>query len=346
MGWERVKAFADARGGAYSILALRGGRVVAEFRRGCGPDSLFYCFSVTKPVTAMAVHLLAERGRLDLDRPIARHWPEFGRNGKAAITARQVLTHRAGVPAALGHPGLDIAAMGDWDLSVRAAARARPRYRPGRVVAYHVLTFGFILGELVRRVSGELIDRFAGREFFAPLGMDAHLRLPAGEVRRVVPVRGKGGNLASPVFLNRPAMRRALVPAASLHTTARSLASFYQMLLADGLTASGRRLLRPATVASALAVSSDGAVDRTLRQRQRYGQGFQLGGLPGVVRGIGTASPPSAFGHNGSAVCNAWAEPERQLVFIYLSNTTQLIRPGLAFASALSDLAWAAFDAA
>ncbi|MDR2381437.1 MAG: beta-lactamase family protein [Bifidobacteriaceae bacterium] len=343
--WARVKAVADRRGGVYSLVALRGGEVVAEWRRGCAPDSLFYCFSATKPVTAMAVHLLAERGQLDLDRPIAAYWPRYAQRGKAGITARQVLTHRAGVPVSFGHPAIDLALTGNWDWSVRAAERVRPRYVPGQVVAYHVVSFGFILGELIQRVSGRPVEQFVAEELFEPLAMDAFLRLPAAEFGRAVPVRSRGGNVVSPLFVNHPAFRGAVAPAASMHTTARSLAAFYQMLLRGGVAPDGRRLFEPSTVEAALTVSAGGPVDRTLHQRQRYGQGFQLGGLPGVVRGIGTVSPPSAFGHNGSAVCGAWAEPDRNLVFVYLSNTTQLIRPGLRFAAALSDAVWSAFAA-
>jgi CubicO group peptidase (beta-lactamase class C family) len=343
MSWDVVESLAERRGGAYSLLALRGGEMVAERHRGCGPNSLFYCFSVTKPVTAMAVHLLAERGELDLDRPVASYWPEYGQCGKGAVTVRHVLTHRSGAPASLGHPGADMLAMANWDWSVRAAARARPRWPAGQQVAYHVVSFGFVLGELVKRVSGRPVSQFVADELFEPLGMDARLALAGAAAGRAVAVRGQGGNVASPAFLNRPRVRRAVVPAASMHTTARSLARFYQMLLAGGLMVDGRRLLAPASVAEALKVSCDGEVDRTLRQRQRYGHGFQLGGLPGVVRGLGTAAPASAFGHNGSGVCVAWAEPERQLVFVYLSNTAQLIGPGLRFTAAISDAAWAAF---
>ncbi|MDR1635226.1 MAG: beta-lactamase family protein [Bifidobacteriaceae bacterium] len=345
MSWQTVRALADASGGAYSFLAVRRGEVVAEHRRGCGAASLFYCFSVTKPVTALAVHLLAERGQLDLDQPIASHWPEYGERGKQTITARQVLTHRAGVPISFGRLVFDLAMMTNWERSVRAAARARPRYPAGETVAYHVVSFGFILGELVRTVSGRPIRQFAREEFFRPLDMDADLAVPADAENRAVRMRGKGGNVVSPAYLNRPAARRAVVPAASMRTTARSLANFYQMLLDGGLAGSGRRVLAQSTVEEALKVSSDGEIDRTLGQRQRYSQGFQLGGLPGVVRGMGTRSPDSAFGHNGSGVCTAWAEPAEGLIFIYLSNTARMIRPGLSFAAALSDAAWAAFAA-
>ncbi|MDR2252797.1 MAG: beta-lactamase family protein [Bifidobacteriaceae bacterium] len=343
--WQRVKEMADRRGGVYSILALRGDAVAAEWRRGCVNDSLFYCFSVTKPVTAMAVHLLAERGLLRLDDPIWRHWPDYGQLGKAPITIRQVLTHRAGAPFSLGHPVADMLAVGQWDLSVRAAARARPRYPAGEVVAYHVVSFGFILGEVIRRVSGRPVARFVAEEIFEPIGMDASLELPAADLARIVPLRGKGGNLVTPRVVNRPAVRRAVAPAASMHTTAQSLAAFYRTLLAGGVAPSGRRVFASETVAAALVPSSDGEIDRTLRQRQRYSHGFQLGGLPGVVRGIGTTSPRSAFGHNGSGVCGVWAEPREDLVFVYLSDTAELIQPGLRFSATLSDLAWQAFAA-
>jgi CubicO group peptidase (beta-lactamase class C family) len=341
--FQAVIDLAQRRGGAHSLLALRGGRIVAEHRRGCGPRSLFYCFSVTKPITAMAVHLLAERGLLELDQPVARYWPEYGSGGKAAITIRHVLAHRAGVPASLGHPSLDLLAMANWQLSVSAAARARVRWRPGEIPAYHVVSFGFILGEVVRRVSGQPISSFVAREFFEPLKMDAYFALPAQEYVRTVPVRGHGANWASPLYLNHAGRRSALVPAASLNTTAASLARFYQMLLNGGRTPTGRRILSVDSISAALAVTTDGEIDRTLNQRQRYGAGFQLGGLPGVVRGIGTKSPASAFGHNGSGVCTAWAEPVTDSIFIYLSNTADMIRPGLRFASALSDAAWSAF---
>jgi CubicO group peptidase (beta-lactamase class C family) len=116
------------------------------------------------------------------------------------------------------------------------------------------------------------------------------------------------------------------------------------MLLDGGVTAAGQRIVSEQSIANALTVSADGELDRILHQRQRYGQGFQLGGLPGEARGIGTRSPASAFGHNGSGVCGAWAEPERGLIFIYLSNTAEMIRPGLRFSAQLSDAAWEAFD--
>jgi CubicO group peptidase (beta-lactamase class C family) len=293
----------------------------------------------------MAVHLLAQRGLLDLDEPVATHWPEYASHGKGTITPRQVLTHRAGVPASFGHLGLDLAMMADWDRSVRAAEGARPRWAAGQVVAYHTLSFGFILGELVRRVSGRPITQFVAEELFEPLGMDAFLALAPSQRHRAIPVRPHRGNVISPAFVNSERVRGAVVPAASMRTTARSLAAFYRMMLADGVTQTGRPLFTPASVRAALAVSADGVKDRTLRQRQRYGQGFQLGGLPGVLRGLGRRSPPGAFGRGGSGACLAWAEPERRLVFIYLSNTIDPITSALRFAAALSDAAWSAFTA-
>jgi CubicO group peptidase (beta-lactamase class C family) len=340
---ERVIELAQRRGGAFALLAQRGDEVVLERYQGCGAETLFFAFSVTKPVTALAVHLLAARGALDLDRPIAEYWPGYEVHGKGAITARHVLTHRAGVPSSLPHVALDMVTMADAAGSVRRAEQARPRWPAGERVAYHVVTFGFILGELVRRVDGRPIDQFLADEILGPLGLDAYLRLPPGEDRRTLQLRALAGNVLTPAYCNRPATRHAVIPAASLHVTARSLAEFYRVLLRGGKDAGGHQVVPAAAVAGLLQLSCDGEVDVTLRQRQRYAQGIQLGGLPGVNRGLGTRSDPQAFGHNGSSVCNAWADPTRDLVWVHLTNTCPPVRHGLALSAQMSDAVLDAF---
>jgi CubicO group peptidase (beta-lactamase class C family) len=211
-------------------------------------------------------------------------------------------------------------------------------------VAYHVVSFGFILGEVVRRVDGRPIDRFLADEVLGPLGLDAFLGLPPDQTHRTLPLRPLAGNVLTPLYCNRPSTRAAVIPAASLHLSARSLAEFYRVLLRGGRDASGRQAVPAAAVAGLLTLSCDGEEDVTLHQRQRYGQGIQLGGLPGVHRGLGTRSDPQAFGHNGSSVCNAWADPTRDLVWVHLTNTCPPIRHGLALSAALSDTVLDTFD--
>jgi CubicO group peptidase (beta-lactamase class C family) len=315
-----------ARGGAAQLVVWRDGQPVIDDAIGCAPDALFWTFSAGKPFTALAVHLLAERGLLDLDEPLARHWPEFAANGKGAITVRHVLQHRSGLYAARGVL-MDGLGMTDWERSVRAVESAQPKWPAGEGPAYQVVSYGFILGELVRRVTGGPIADFLTRELFTPLGLrDTYLGLPDVAWPRHVPIRGRGAmGRASAAFFNRRAVRQSVVPAAGISTTARDLARFYRMVLGGG-ELDGVRVLRSETIAEACQPSSDGEVDRVVKLPMRWSNAFQLGGTdsPGRVRPIGRLSP-AAFGHNGSNCCIAWADPSRAVVFAYV---TDLLLPG------------------
>jgi CubicO group peptidase (beta-lactamase class C family) len=339
---------------AAQVCLLRDGQVILDRTFGCRQDSLFLTFSAGKPFVAVLVHLLAERGQLALDDPVARYWPEFGCRGKDAITIRQVLQHRSGIPVARGLRR-DALAAPSWRRSVLAVQQARPSWPPGEVPAYHVLSFGFILGELVQRVTQADLRDVLRSELLVPLGLaDTYLGLPAPLWTRHVPVRASGGNgrLRQAVF-NLRAARQAVVPAATVSTTARDLARFYQMLL-DGGELDGVRVLDPATVAGALQPSSDGQTDRLLGLPIRWSQGFQLGGPDpapnagaapepgprpgsGRPRPMGRGSSPAAFGHNGSNCCIAWADPGRRLVFAYLTNLLQSGLEGSPHQSDVSD---------
>jgi CubicO group peptidase (beta-lactamase class C family) len=321
-GVGRALDLVRARGAAAQICVLRDGQVVLDHAVGCRPDDLFWIFSASKPFVALLVHLLAQRGQLSLDDRVARYWPEFGQRGKESVTVRQVLQHRSGVSVARSR-ALDALAMTDWDRSVRHIERAAPRWPPGQVPAYHYISYGFILGELVRRVSGAELPGLLAAEFLGPLGLrDTYLGLPPGLWSRHVPIRGRGpAGLISQAFVNRPATRRAVIPAAGVSTTARDLARFYAALVRGG-ELGDVRVLDAATVAAARQPSSDGEIDRFLRVPIRWSQGFQLGGRsgdPATARPMGQLSSPETFGHNGSNCCIAWADPARQLVFAYLT---------------------------
>jgi CubicO group peptidase (beta-lactamase class C family) len=303
--------------------------VVLNEAFGCRPDALFLTFSAGKPFVALLIHQLADRGELGLDDPVARYWPEFGRGGKEAITIRHVLQHRAGIPVARGLAG-DALAARSWPRSVRAIEEARPRYQPGQVPAYHVLSYGFILGELVQRVTGAGLTEVMRRELLDPLDLrDTYLGLPARLWSRRVPVRARGpGAFSRRLVFNRRVMRQAVIPAATVSTTARDLARFYQMLL-NGGQLNGVRVISAAAIAGARRPSSDGETDRLLRRPMRWSEGFQLGG-PGPGQGrprpMGRRSSPETFGHNGSNCCIGWADPGRGVVFAYL---TGLLEGGL-----------------
>ncbi len=341
----RAVGLIEARGAVAQVCVLRHGQVVLDRAFGCDPGSLFLIFSAGKPFVAVLVHLLAERGQLALDDPVARYWPEFGRRGKGAITIRQVLQHRAGLPVAHNLPR-DALAAPHWQRAVHGLELARPSWPPGQVPAYHILSFGFILGEVVQRVTGADLREVMRAELLRPLGLaDTYLGLPPEAWHRHVPVRGHGPvTRARQVVFNRRAVRAAVVPAATVSTTARDLARFYEMLL-HGDEFGGARVLRPETVAQATRPSANGQTDRLLRLPVRWSQGFQLGGPgpdPGRPRPMGATSSPEAFGHNGSNCCLAWADPTRGLVFAYLTNRLAASFDGSPHQSEVSDAVLAA----
>ena len=310
-----------ARGAAAQLCVMQHGRVVLDQAFGCEPDALFWTFSASKPFIALLTHLVAESGAIDLDDPVARYWPAFGAHGKAEVTIRQVLSHRSGLAYAHGPAG-DALAMGDWQRSVRYA-RSVDRVTIRSVPAYQTIVYGFILGEVLRRSTGVPPRDLMATELFEPLGMrDTHLGLTDGQLARGVPVRG---SRVRGWYVNRPSIRRAVIPSAGLSTTARDMALFYQAVL-DG----GAGVWSEATVKESRRQSSgDGETDRTFGSVIRWAQGFQLaGGSMGATASLDT------FGHNGSNCCVGWADPARGLVLVYL---TDRLVPTPAHLGAVSD---------
>ncbi|MEV0840771.1 serine hydrolase domain-containing protein [Actinocatenispora sera] len=336
------------RGGSAQLCVLHGDRVLIDRCFGCRPDSLFWLFSTSKPFVALLVHRLAERGLLGLDEPVARYWPEFAARGKQHVTVRHVLSHRAGLPLAHHSIAADSLAMLDGPRFVRALARARPRWAAGAVPAYHIISYGYLLGELVRRVTGRPVGAVLRDELLDPLRLgDIHLGLPAVLYRRAVPVRTRGRTLPARYWLNRSALRAAPIPAAGVSATARDVALFYRMLLRGG-ELDGARVLAPASVAAARAQSTaDGELDRLLHVPVRWAYGFQLGsasvGSPSA-NPLGQTSHRDAFGHNGSNACLAWADPTRDLVFVHLGNVFTAGHEGAGYLAEVSDAVLAAVD--
>ena len=334
-------------GGNAQVTVLRGGRVAVDRRYGRG-EGLAWVFSASKPVIGILVHQLVDDGALALDLPVADHWPEFAAHGKGGITVRHVLTHRAGLPTSglrLGGALGDVLALTDWERQVRRAERARPSAPPGVRPAYQYVLHGVILGELVRRVTGRELPELVAERIARPLGLaDFHLGLPPERAGEAVPLLA-GGITAVPAaaVANRPEVRAAVVPAAGLSTTTADLARFTRALVTG--EAGGARILSPSAVAELRRPSDRGQIDRFVHLNVRYGQGVQLGGPRNDRLGwgpFGRTSSPRAFGHNGSNVAIAWADPDRDLVLAYSSGRMTNAARDFSHMAAVSDAVIAA----
>jgi CubicO group peptidase (beta-lactamase class C family) len=305
-------------------------------------ETLFTSWSVTKGFVATCVHILADRGKLDYDDPIATWWPEFAANGKATVTVRHALTHTAGVPQMPdgGTPEM----MTDWDAMCGAIAAHAPLWPPGTQTGYHAWTFGWILGELVRRVDGRPIAAFAHDELCAPLGIaDFYLGIPDEVEPRVAPLRqderhfrgsqGASGlaalivpaHLATAAVVNRPDVRRASIPGGGGIMNARAIARLYAMLAGHGQL-DGVRILSAERIDIMRGLQTN-AHDQYLQAPIRKGLGFFLGG-PEEDGGSTTTGPNRrAFGHPGNGGSMGFADPELGLAF---GLTKNLMRGGLA----------------
>jgi CubicO group peptidase (beta-lactamase class C family) len=285
------------------------------------PHTLFFGWSVAKPVVAMAIHLLVERGLLALDDPVARVWPEFAQNGKEHVTIRHVLAHRGGFPQT--PESIAWEKIEDWSTAVQAMQELRLEWEPGTAVQYHPLNYGWVLGEVVRRVDGRPVEVFAAQEFFVPLGMsDTYLKVGNAELERAVEMYAPDNfddGVQMAAFFNLPLIRRAVIPASNIHTTARDFGRFYQMLL-NGGELDRVRVLAPASIAQARMRSSrPGERERDHHKLSYRAHGFNLGGHADSSWG-GEKSSPTTFGYNGNASNAAWADPERNLVCVILNN--------------------------
>ncbi|MFF9775706.1 serine hydrolase domain-containing protein [Streptomyces sp. NPDC013978] len=247
-------------------------------------DTLTHVWSTTKTMTALCVLMLADRGALDLHAPVATYWPEFAAAGKEDVRVSHVLSHTAGLPRFEAPTTLED--LYDWPtVTARLAAQA-PAWKPGTEAGYHAMTQGYLLGEIVRRVTGRSLGTFFAEEVSGPLGADFHIGLPAEHDHRVAPVimppssppqDGPPPNPAIPDGApNTTAWRRAEIPAANGHGNARSVAAV-QSLLSCGGAARGVRLLSEEGCARVFEEQFDG-VDSVLRVPMRYGMGYGLNG--------------------------------------------------------------------
>ena len=255
-------------------------------------DTICNVWSTTKTMAAITLLVLADRGELDLDAPIAEVWPEFKANGKEAITTAQVMGHTAGLPG--WNPPIRPADLYDWDVACENLAASAPWWEPGTASGYHALTQGYLEGEVVRRVTGRTIGDVFRTEVAEPLGADFHIGLPGSEEHRVAemvtPPVGLGQDAGLPedsiawraliscpvsgAECNTPEWRAAEIPAAGGTGNARSVARIHSAIAGDG-TVDGVRILSPEGVAR-IFVEQCHQVDQVLGLQMRLGTGFGL----------------------------------------------------------------------
>ncbi len=260
-------------------------------------DTITNVWSTTKTMTALCVLILADRGDLDLAAPVARYWPEFATAGKQDIQVRHLLSHTAGLPS--WDEAMTVEDLYDWPAATARLAEQVPLWAPGTRAGYHALTQGFLVGEVIRRVTGRSVGTFFADEVAGPLGADFHIGLAARHDDRVAPIiappappapaappaqpadrttaapPAAGNPPVRPADANTTGWRRAEIPAAGGHGNARSVAAV-QSVLACGGTVGSVRLLSAAGCERALEEQYNG-VDHILGVRMRYGMGYGLG---------------------------------------------------------------------
>lgn len=302
------------------------------------PDTLYNFFSGSKTVTAMLIHLLEQEEQLHVDEPVATFIPEFAKRRKHSITIRDVLTHRAGIPAT-PQEVIDLDLLSQPEEIVRAFCDLEPTHRPGSVQAYQAITSGFILGEVIRRVTGREIQDFLTERLRGPLKMK-HFRfgVPSDELDQVAveaftgptptwPYKNLvqiafGASMRELVDLgNDPRFRTAVVPAGNIIATPEEISRFFEMLLCGG-TYEDTRIFEQRTVARATEPQVTGQVDRVLMMPIPLSMGFMLG-----LRSFGFYGPrtANAYGHLGFTNVLGWADPDRDISVAFMNTGKPLL---------------------
>lgn len=320
------------------------------------PETPICVFSASKAITAILIHKLAEEGGVDLDQRVAHYLPEFAQNGKSATTLSQVLSHRGGFPM-FDLPKSEIRPelLLDWQRCVDLICKAPPAHNGRTRMAYHAITGGHILGEVLQRVTGQSIQHYLDEKIRRPMGMtyfryglppeqrdEAALNYVAG-----MPVRFPISLLVEKALMvpmeqvvetsNHDIFFDAVIPAGNLYCTAEELSRFYQMLLNGGEYA-GKTILKPATVERAVRPACRLQFDHTLKMPMRYSEGLMLGQNP-----VGLYGPMSgrAYGHLGFMNILGWADPARDVAAgLLVSGKAVLGTHLLALGQLLGSVTW------
>jgi len=342
---DEVGAALCVRVGDRVVVDLWGGHQDAARTRPWARDTLVNAYSVGKGVLAGLLVCAVEDGRIDWDARVADSWPEFGCEGKADLRVRELASHQAGLPAV--RERLSQSALYEWDTMCGVLARERPYWKPATAHGYHVNTFGFLVGEVIRRATGLAVPDALAHYMSGPAEADFFYGVPDAELGRCADVMTldlefeteESWALAFPpkgdrardemiwhtyfnpsgasgmAHVNTDAWRRSVIPSTSGHTTARAVAALFAGLL--GMGVSLRVTPDPALVREATRGEVSGE-DRVLGRPSRFGIGFQL---PMPTRPFGPS--PRAFGHFGYGGALGFADPDTPLAFAYLMN-----RPG------------------
>lgn len=338
--------FADHQERGAALCVQIGGETVVDIWAGTADkdgaqawhsDTILNLFSCTKTFAAVAALQLVEQGKLELDAPVAHWWPEFAAAGKERITLRQLLSHTSGLPAL--RQMLPAEALYDWEQMTAALAAEQPWWTPGQAHGYCPITYGWLVGELLRRVDGRGPGEIIAARIAQPLGLDLHVGLAEQDFPRVAHIARKKGEMgdaaaqrllkcmmgepnalstrafANPPSIltstNKPEWRRMQQPAANGHGNARALAGFYAALL-DG------RLLE-AQMLNEMTREHAYGDDLTLLTPTRLGLGCMLDQphMANATYGMG----PKAFGHPGAGGSVGFADPEREVAFGFVTNS-------------------------
>ena len=351
--FERVadafaKNFAENQEVGASIAATVEGEMVVDLWGGFADqktsrlwekNSICCVFSATKGVVATVTHMLVERGQIDLDLPIAHYWPEYAQNGKENVTLRQVMAHTAGM--VFIDTELYIGAPYDWETMVNACAAQKPEWEPGSTLGYHAITFGWIVGEVMRRVTGEMPGSLVAKEIAETLQAEFFIGLLESQDQIVAPLiplpkpnapqksadqepapQTYGQRSMSMFFKNVPSgidpnnsrdFRGAQLPATGGHTNARGLATIYRPL-ANGGAHAGTQLLKQSTIDEAIVMQASGP-DIVLGVDVNNATGYKL-----MQSDFGEYLGSRTFGHPGFGGSSAFADPDNHVSFAYVMN--------------------------
>jgi CubicO group peptidase (beta-lactamase class C family) len=334
----QVAAYKDGE----QIVGVAAGRMGPEDNRPVQPDTLFSSFSTTKGVAATALHILADRGLIDYNAPVAQYWPAFAAGGKERVTVAQAMSHQAGLhtmpsPATIEH-------LLDWDAGLDWIANGTPAWEPGTATGYHAITYAWVVGGIVQGATGRHIKDVIREEIAVPLGVgnEMYVGIPDGVEDRLATLQGPTGGAAMPVppdhdffkampqslgwtLYNDMRVRRACLPSANGHFSAHALAKMYGAL-ANGGAIDGVRLASEERISQMQQILTE-ETDRVLMMPIPKGIGYMFGGAAGGVTGV-FGPRRTAFGHSGAGGSTAFADPEVGLSIAVTLNQMQMSLQG------------------
>ncbi len=358
--WEAARdLYATGVHPALALCVRRNGHVVVDraigHARGNGPkdhrdtpkvlatpDTPFCVFSTSKGVTALLIHMLAQRGRLDITDRVSDYIPEYAQHGKGATTIAHLLSHRAGVPW-LPRELAELDSFTDMELAVKLISESKPFGAPGTLLAYHAISGGIILGEIVQRVTGQSIKAFLDAEILAPLNFRwMSYGVAPEDVDQVALNYATGPRLLPPLSnlvthaLSQPIERvceisnearflTSVIPSATIVSTANELSRFFEIFRRGG-ELDGHRVMAPDTLSRALEEQSRLELDLTLVLPIRFSYGLMLGAKVVSLYGLDT---DLAFGHLGLINIVGWADPERGVSAALITSGKAIVYPDI-----------------